>query len=147
MTTSLHTRPTLAGLILLAVTAACATPTGTGNPGGVDLRGQWTYTATQTSVPTASLSGTLAISTQSGNAFGGVLDVIEMDAQGQSHHLNGLVSGQLVDTAAVDFDAFFDVTGRRHLGVVRGDSIHGTWVEQDVGGTSSGAFAGRRTSR
>ena len=138
----------LTALVWIGWAAGCKAPTASQPPSPVDVRGQWAYAATQTSPAQASLSGTLAITTQSGPSFGGTLDVVETDAQGQARHLSGIVSGRLLDSASVDFDAFLDVSGRRHLGAVLGDSLHGTWVEQDAGGaTNSGAFAGRRTSR
>ena len=55
--------------------------------------------------------------------------------------LSGVVSGQAPDSADVDFDAFFDVTGRRHLGALVHDTLQGTWAEQSSGGElRSGTF-------
>lgn len=124
---------------------ACASPTAGGGNASVLVLGQWDYAATQTSPTPATLVGTLSITRQTGRDFQGSLDVTERDGQGNVRRLSGIVSGQALDAASLDFDAFFAVTSRHHLGALARDSIRGTWVEQtssDV--TSSGSFAAAR---
>src|SRR5439155_898695 len=72
------------------------------------------------SAPPATLSGTLTITSQAGQAFTGTLDVTQMDGSG-SHPLSGPVTGCALDAASVDFSALFTVeaAARRHLGTVK----------------------------
>ncbi|MGH9260722.1 MAG: hypothetical protein ACRD08_12625, partial [Acidimicrobiales bacterium] len=98
---------------------------------------------TQTS-PSATLTGTLGIARQTGCDFDGTLDVVETDGAG-SRPRSGPVSGRVLDSVTVDFDAFLEAVARRHVGMVRSDSVQGTWVRLDPGGPpAAGAFAGRR---
>lgn len=124
---------------------ACESPTDvSGSPASV--LGTWSYSATQASPTSATLNGTLVITTQTGPTFSGSFDVVETNAQGAVRRLSGLVSGRAVDSVSVDFDAFVDLVARRHLGTLAGDSIRGTWVEfEPGGGASSGAFRGARS--
>jgi len=126
--------------------AACQSPTA-GDPAAVSLMGQWTYAATQTSPVVATLTGALTISQQSGPDFQGSLDAIQQDAQGNLTHVSGIVSGQVLDTAAVEFSLFVGLEGRQHLGALMGDSVRGAWVAQTSGEvTSSGSFVAARRS-
>jgi len=134
-------RPLGAALALLVAAAvSCAPPTADGGPIRVNLLGQWDYQAVQTSPTPATLAGVLGVTGQTGTAVSGALDVTET-AGPAVRALNGVVSGQAPDSAAVDFDAFFDVTGRRHLGTLARDTLQGTWAEQSSGGElRSGTF-------
>ena len=131
--------------------AAPVSPCGTGLA-PVDLLGTWTYEGDQ-SAPPATLSGTLTITSQAGQAFTGTLDVTQMDGSG-SHPLSGPVTGCALDAASVDFSALFTVetAARRHLGTVKMgvtmDSItNGTWVESGPSGPiASGTFKSARQS-
>ncbi len=108
---------------------------------GVNVLGQWSYSATQTSPAAATLSGTLLLTVQNGREFQGTLDVIQQDGQGGIAHLAGVVSGQVLDSTSVVFTAFLDVSGRQHLAKLAHDSVQGSWVEQAGGQvTGSGAF-------
>lgn len=118
----------------LALTAAlmgssCRAPTVCAAAIPPVLLGSWSYTATQTSPTTASVSGVLRITSQCARQIGGTLDVTQTDAQGNTQRLTGAVSGMLVDTTLLDFDAFLGATPRRHDGAVRSDSMRGTWFE------------------
>lgn len=132
---------------LVAAAFSCAPPTADGGPIRVELLGQWDYDAVQTSPPTATLAGVLVITGQAGTAISGALDVTETEGS-TVRNLTGVVSGQAPDSVDIDFDAFFDVTGRRHLGAVAHDTLRGTWAEQSSGGElRSGTFrAVRRAS-
>jgi len=52
------------------------------------------------------------------------------------------VSGRVLDSTSVDFDAFLDGGARRHLGMAARDTISGSWVEPTSGGVASGSFQG-----
>ena len=124
---------------------ACASSTGPGGP-TVSVVGTWNYVADQ-QAPAARISGTLVITSQSGESFQGSMDVVENDSTGPSNvHLSGVVSGQTVDSNHVDFDAFLHPTGRRHLGIVAGDSMTGDWVEPNGANPYSGSFRAARVS-
>lgn len=125
---------------LAAVLAACESPADEGEA-PFSFLGTWDYEATQTAPGAATLTGTLVITQQSGPAFDGTLDVVETPG---SRSLNGPVSGRVLDSSTVDFDAFLDVTARRHFGTVRGDSVQGNWVEG--AGGPAGSFAAQRVA-
>jgi hypothetical protein len=111
----------------------------------VNVVGTWTYSAIQTSPASAVLSGTLTISRQSGRDFNGTLQVTQTDGQGGSpQNLAGVVSGRALDSVTIDFDAFLSLTGRRHVGTLRGDSVFGDWIESPGLAQQQGTFAGRR---
>jgi hypothetical protein len=117
-------------------TSACRSPADCG-AAPASLLGRWTYSASQMAPSTASLTGTLTL--QAGcPSFQGALDGTQQDGLGNVTHVDGLVTGQLLDTASVVFDAFFGANGRRHLGAIAHDSIRGTWVDQASG--SNGSF-------
>jgi hypothetical protein len=134
-------------LALAALALTCtspASPCGTG-PMPVDLVGPWTYEGTQTTPNPATLSGTLWITSQSGQGFYGTLDVTETDASIGTHQLSGVVTGCVLDTS-VDFDALLESVARRHFGTVTAtataDSITGQWAE---GAMASGTFKSARS--
>jgi len=118
-------------LLALVVVAACASPADQGP--GRDLLGAWRYTATQ-SAPTASLTGTFTVTTQTGSAFGGRLEVQETDAAGVLRSRAGAVSGRAPASLSVDFDVLLGTAPRRHVARVVADTMEGNWVE--TGGTS-----------
>src|SRR2546427_167569 len=78
--------------------AAPVSPCGTGLA-PVDLLGTWTYEGDQ-SAPPATLSGTLTITSQSGQDFTGTLDVTQTDGSGP-HPLSGPVTGCALDATSV----------------------------------------------
>lgn len=121
-----------------AVLTACSSMTG---PEGSapDLRGSWSYQAQQTA-PVLTFSGTLLISSESGRSINGQLQVLETNQAGVQRQLSGIVAGVVPNATTVDFDAFLEQIGRRHVGRLAGDSITGSWVDdtgEDVplGGT------------
>lgn len=130
----------------LACAAACSSATDAGTTSR-SVVGQWGYSATQSTPVTATLTGTLSVTQQTGHDFQGTLDVIQQDGQGNMTHLAGIVSGQVLDSASLVFTAFLDLVGRQHLATIARDSVHGTWVEQESGFVNSGSFvAALRTS-
>jgi hypothetical protein len=116
-------------------TAPCGTP--------VRVAGSWAYSALQTAPATASITGTLRLSTSACGQFTGSLEGTERDATGASTRLAGDVSGTLADSTTVEFDVFLPGRSRQHLAVFRGDSLKGDWFEAASGG-ASGSFVARR---
>ena len=136
----------LRGLALTAALSAvsCRSPAACAPPASPLLLGSWKYTATQTGAN--AVNGTLQITSQCGQQFGGTLDVTQLDASGVLRRLAGVVSGTLVDTL-VDFDAYLDATPRRHDAAVHADSmVRGQWIEQTGTVTLSGSFTSAWTS-
>ncbi len=134
-----------AAALAAVVTGSCRSPAECAPATPPVLLGTWSYSATQTS-PSASLTGALQITSQCGLEIGGTLDATQDDGQGHTQRLVGAVSGTLVGSSSVDFDAYLDPTPRRHVGTVRNDSLLGTWVEPTSGATLSGSFTSAWTS-
>jgi hypothetical protein len=107
--------------------AGCANPTGA-DGAAPDLRGTWSYRAQQ-GAPVVSLSGTMIVSGESGRGFNGQLQAVETNQAGIQRELSGIVTGSVTNASTVDFDAFLEQTGRRHVGRLAGDSITGSWVD------------------
>lgn len=119
--------------------AACGSPTDCVAAPAV-LLGRWSYSANQTAPTAATLTGVLTLEAGC-PTFQGALDGSEQDDRGNIAPVHVVVTGRMLDTASVLFDAFFGAGGRRHLGTIAHDSIHGTWIEQSTGGISStGSF-------
>lgn len=130
----------------LMFAAACVTSTDAG-PSGVPVQGRWAYAASQSSPSPAEAIGALTFSSQSGSSVGGSLDVIETDVRGLQRRLAGPVTGRTVDSTTLDFDAVVDGMSRRHVGVIRKDSIIGSWIEMPTSGgaiSASGTFRAKR---
>ena len=134
-------RPVFSGLGLLL--AACVTSTDVGSSNLV-VQGAWDYTASQTS-PTATLTGTLTITAQSGGTYQGTASVQENDG-GSTTPLTGAITGQTVNDTTVDFDVFFDANARRHVATVVWDTMRGGWFETTGSTTVSGSFIAVRRS-
>lgn len=138
-----HIALRLAGCALLA---ACASSTAPDTP-GVPVVGTWRYAGRQTTPADADLAGTLVFSTQAGARIGGALDFIETNATGAQRRIAGAAAGRTVDSTTLDFDVTLSGVTRRHVGVVKGDSVTGTWIEQPIGGgapSAAGSFRGAR---
>jgi len=130
--------------VLIGVTA-CAAATDLGAP-GVPVTGGWSYSAQQVSPGTASLSGTLSFTEQTGARIAGTLDFVETDSRGQQRRVAGPFAGRTVDSTTVDFEVVLGAVSRRHVGKVKSDSLTGTWVESSSDGlpTASGTFRSAR---
>ena len=142
-------RVVVGGLALLALslTSACLQSTGP-QPSLIQLQGSWNYTGVQTTPVRETLSGTLAISSESGTSFQGRVDLVGLNQAGQSRVIGGLVSGVEQGTNVVDFDASVEVTPRRHVGEIVADTIAGTWIGSAPDGTtSSGTFRLEKVAR
>ena len=114
-----------------------------------NITGTWRYVALQTGPTRESLDGSLSLSRQSGASFEGRLDVQVVDVQtGQSRTANGIVTGSAPEGGTVDFDVSLDSKPRRHVGLLAGDTITGTWIASAAGGiTGSGTFRAERMTR
>lgn len=138
----------MAALSFAAFLAGCLSSTAV-QPSLLDVRGEWSYAGAQSGANPESLSGTLVISTESGTAFQGRLDVFGVSQQsGQSRLLAGLVSGVVAANGVIDFDASVEATPRRHVGRIVADTITGTWVGHSADGVmTTGTFRTERETR
>jgi len=127
----------LAVATLGALLSACVSPTAAPDT----VNEQWRYVGSQRVPNTLHLDGALRITRRTGERFEGSLDLRRTDALGQAERVTGLVSGRSTGTT-LDFEAMLDGAVIRHIGRVRGDSITGTWLDDDSGGAAvvSGAF-------
>lgn len=102
---------------------------------------QWQYAGSHRVPNTMQLDGLLSITRRSGERFEGSLDLRRTDPLGRVERVTGLVSGRSAATT-LDFEATLDGAVIRHIGRVRGDSITGTWLDDDGAGAVvvSGAF-------
>lgn len=133
-------------LVACALLGGCASSTAPDTP-GVPVVGSWRYAGRQTTPVDADLAGTLVFSTQVGARIGGALDFMETSAQGVQRRIAGAATGRTLDSTTVDFDVTLAGVTRRHVGVVKGDSVTGTWIEQPLGGgapSAAGSFRGAR---
>jgi hypothetical protein len=124
---------------------ACAGSTDPGRP-GVPVVGGWSYAGQQVAPGSASLTGAISFSTQSGSKISGSVDFVEIDSRGQQRRVAGPFSGRTVDSTTLDFEVVLGALSRRHVGRVKGDSLTGTWVESSGDGipTASGTFRSAR---
>lgn len=118
------------------------------NGGGVDapIGGTWHYEAIQTFPvgPATTYSGTLEVPNVGDGMFSGTLSGTTTVTGGATTPFGGAVNGTSLDEQTVDFDAFLTgpTIGRRHQGVIKGDSLIGLWVESD--GALQGTFRASR---
>jgi hypothetical protein len=133
----------LAGPLAPLVVLACSNPAGTCEavPG---LDGQWTYEAIQESPVTASIHGSLLITSRQCSDFQGSLDAIEVLATGESRRVSGFVSGTMLDSSLFRLEAVIGGDSREHLARLRADSVSGEWIASAGGVARSGRFAGKR---
>jgi hypothetical protein len=141
-------RTAIAAAFLVTVMSGCLSSTDP-QPSLLALRGTWAYTGVQSGPVPESMTGTLAISTESGIAFQGRLDLVVVNQQtGQTRLLGGLISGTEASTSVIDFDASLEISPRRHVGQLVADTITGTWIGNSPDGTmTTGTFRAERESR
>jgi hypothetical protein len=141
----MNRRRALGVIAILALGTSClSAPTET-VAATVIVRGSWSYISVQSGTATTA-NGTLVLSQDSTTRFTGTLDANEEDTRGQLGHIAAVVSGRTIDQALVEFDLVIDpATTRRHNGVVKGDSLTGSWVQiGDAGIAASGTFRAHR---
>lgn len=128
-------------LLILGLLAACDSPSGNDDT-SLDVRGVWTYDATQTT-PALDIAGAVQITEQTGNTFTGTAAFTETDVQGTQRERAGAVSGRLIGGDVVDMDVYLDLQVRRHVARITADSMSGTWSLTDAASVS-GDFTMRR---
>ena len=106
--------------------------------------GTWRYSAVEEAPVHATVSGTLSITSASCDAVVGSMDIVETSATGGNQRLAGPVTGQVIDAMSIQFDAFVDSNPWKHLAVLAGDSLSGSWVSVSGTQSESGTFGGRR---
>lgn len=132
-------------VVVAAVLAVACEGAATG-PDTLAVSGVWTYVGTQEIPSAASLDGSVALQGvgDGSGAFEGTFAVDERSATGSIRRVTGTLGGVLLADSIADFDLLFDGAGRRHFGVLRGDSISGAWTAQGAAAAGSGTFVLRR---
>lgn len=128
---------------LLVALIACACASGTAPSGVSALSGTWRYDGAQQSPSLAVLEGAVTWSGVSNDgAVEGTFSVVERGASGAQRVLAGTTGGLLLSDSIADFDLIEqNVTRRHHLGILRGDSVVGSWASQSG---ATGEFVLRR---
>jgi hypothetical protein len=140
------TTSTARGCVAAACLAlvACQAPTEACAPPAL-ISGSWRYAAEQQAPEAAQLTGTLVITGQRCADLDGTLDVMLVDARGESRRVAGRVTGQMLDATAIRFDALIGAVPRQHLATLRGDSLTGSWLElSGAAGGATGQFRAKR---
>jgi hypothetical protein len=130
-------------IAIVFIASACSSPMAsccTGHP----VRGQWSYRAARESPTQGSITGSLVLEMRNCVDLRGALDVIEVLATGESRRTAGPVSGTLIDSGLVRFEAVLGTSGREHFARIIGDSLAGSWIELAGSSAGSGSFSGRR---
>ena len=131
------------GAVTLAAAVSCSSPTSSCE-GTSQVAGQWSYAATRESPVHGTISGSLEITLVNCVDLLGVIDVVETLTTGETRRLAGPVSGTVVDSTLVRFEAELGGGSREHFARIKGDSLAGTWVETNGGPSGTGPFGGRR---
>jgi hypothetical protein len=135
-------------ILFLGPMLGCSVTTDPGRA-GAPIVGSWTYSANQATPAAAGLQGVLSFSAQSGANVSGSMDVLETDASGLQRRLAGPLSGKTIDSTTLDVEVTIADVSRRHVGLIRGDSITGNWIELPINGgaiSASGTFRAKRRS-
>ena len=132
-------------MMLTAITPLLACGDATGASASA-VAGEWTYAGSQETAPQATLDGSLSWKGVSGGdaSFEGTFALVERLQTGATRTLSGPGAGQLIADTVADFDLSIDGGGRRHIGILRGDSISGDWMTLGAGQAASGHFVLRR---
>lgn len=138
-----HRHLAVASLVATLAASACSNPAATCDQTSV-VSGQWSYRATRESPVPGTITGTLVLQSMNCVDLQGVIDVVEVLTTGETQHLAGPVSGTVVDSTLVRFEATLGGRSREHFARLSGDSLSGTWIETTVGTGGAGPFAGSR---
>ena len=142
-----RTLRSVAALVGVSLTgaASCSSPTASCDRASA-VAGQWTYMATRESPVAGTISGSLTLTSVNCVDLQGMMDVVETLTTGETRRMAGPVSGTVVDSTLVRFEAALGNGGgsREHFARVIGDSLAGTWVETSGGPSGAGPFSGRR---
>lgn len=108
--------------------------------------GVWVYTGTQDAPSSSDLDGTVTWHGVAGGeqAFEGTFSMVERQQNGALRNLSGPGAGQILSDSIADFDLTVSGVSRRHIGILRGDSITGSWSAVDIGQAATGRFVLRR---
>ncbi|HEY5547871.1 MAG TPA: hypothetical protein VIK50_17585 [Gemmatimonadaceae bacterium] len=132
------------GAVLAAlVVSGCSSPTASCE-GTSAVSGQWSYRATRESPVQGTISGSLVIESRNCVDVQGVMDVVEVLSTGEARRMAGTISGTVIDSTLVRFEAVLGGGSREHFARIDGDSLAGTWVETTGGPSGSGPFTGHR---
>ena len=139
------TRRVLWMLGVSIICVACSSPVQPDDVLVRQVQGQWVYSAV--GVPSLVVEGTLMITRQQGASVAGSLEARESFPTGEVRTASGMVAGQVVRDSILEFDVILGADRRRrHVGVLSGDSVVGSWFEAtDVRVIASGTFQARRT--
>jgi hypothetical protein len=88
--------------------------------------------------------GTLRIESPNCIDLHGTLDVVETQFSGETRRIAGPVSGTIIESGVVRFEAQLGSGSREHFARIDSDSLTGTWLEIAGATTGSGPFSGRR---
>ncbi|HVT39049.1 MAG TPA: hypothetical protein VHE78_08385 [Gemmatimonadaceae bacterium] len=134
-------------LLLLAVALVSACSNTTAPAPSSRATGSWVYGGTQQTPSSAALDGSVSWrSIASGvGAFEGTFTMIERKTSGEVRTLSGAAAGQLLSDSIADFDLLVQGIARRHIGILRADSISGSWASIEAGSSSTGRFVLRRS--
>jgi hypothetical protein len=130
-------------VFLVPLALACSQPTA-GCGADSPVRGQWSYRAVRESPAQASISGSMTIEMRNCVDLQGSLDIVEVLPTGETRRIAGPISGTLIDSGLVRFDATLGTSDREHFARLRGDSLSGTWIELAGSMSGAGSFSGRR---
>jgi hypothetical protein len=110
------------------------------------VAGAWTYAGTQETPSPATLNGTVTWRGVSGgdDAFEGTFTVVQQVPGGVLQTISGPGAGEIISDTIADFDLTVSGVERRHIGILRGDSISGDWAVLTAGQSASGKFVLRR---
>lgn len=126
--------------LVLAVAIACSDGTAAGPPSAA--AGSWSYSAAQDTPSPATLDGTVSwrdVPDGSGT-FEGTYAIVERQPDGTTRSLTGSGAGQVINDTIADFDLTVSGATRRHIGVLRGDSIAGNLATLDQSPAAGGRF-------
>jgi hypothetical protein len=132
-------RLAMAGLAM--VLAGCTASSGPGQASV--MAGTWTYTGTRDTPNPASIDGSGTLAAADGG-FEGTFTITERATSGSVVTLAATVAGRVVADSVADFDLTVQGVARRHVGVLRGDSVSGSWASAGSASNASGRFVLRR---
>ena len=133
----------LATMLFALAAAACSDPTA--NCGGESpVRGQWSYRAVRESPAQASITGSMTLEMRNCVDVRGSLDIVEVLPTGETRRIAGPISGTLIDSSLVRFEAMLGTSEREHFARIVGDSLTGSWIELAGSTAGAGSFTGRR---
>jgi hypothetical protein len=112
----------------------------------VPVHGDWRYVSEYVVPGPVSVDGSVRLFVDSDGSVSGTASFVERSAGAADRAIAGTLSGRGVDISTVEFDLTIDGGVRRHVGVLAGDSLTGSWVLTSASSTPVGArFRAART--